>query len=186
MKAKVNKVTIETLLADLWSMPVAAVVHATDTDLTLEPSLALRLGGQVIWELEYIGYCPVGEAIVTSPGESQFEKIIHAVGPRWGEGSERGKLAGVTFECLRLAEANNLKSLALPAISTGALGYPLENCATTMLTTIIDYSFEDLKHLRRITLCLQDSHALEVFDREFKRQIADLRDEGPDSQQAAV
>ncbi|MCA9906429.1 MAG: macro domain-containing protein [Anaerolineae bacterium] len=186
MKAKVNKVTIETLLADLWLMPVATAVHATDTELSLTPTLAAKFGTQVIWELEYIGYCPVGEAVITSPGESQFEKIIHAVGPRWGEGSERGKLAGVTYECLRLAEENNLKSLAMPAISTGALGYPLENCATTMLGTIIDYSFEDLKHLRRITLCLQDAHALEVFDREFARQLAELRDEDANSHQAAV
>ncbi len=175
MKTKINKVTLQILVADLWSLPVDAVVHATDTDLTLEPGLRSRVGSQIIWELDYIGYCPVGEAVMTSAGDLPFARLIHAVGPRWGEGSERGKLASVTFECLRLTEEAGLKSLALPAISTGALGYPLENCATTMLTTIIDYTFEDLKHLRRVVLCLNDDHALDIFRGELTRQLAEVQ-----------
>lgn len=183
MKAKINKVTIQTLQADLWSLPVAAVVHATDTDLSVPADLLHRIGSTVARELEYIGYCPVGEAIITGGGNLLFEKIIHTVGPRWGEGSERGKLAGAVFECLRLAEVNGLKSLALPAISTGSQGYPLENCATTMLTQIIDYTFEDLRSLRRIVLCLESDIAQEIFEREFARQLAEL---GADAGRAAV
>ena len=174
MKTKINKVTLQILVADLWSLPVDAVVHATDTDLNLEPGLRARVGSQIIWELDYIGYCPVGEAVMTGAGDLPFMRLIHAVGPRWGEGSERGKLASVPFECLRLAEEAGLKSLALPAISTGALGYPLENCATTMLTTIIDYTYEDLKHLRRVILCLSDDHAQEIFRHELARQLAEV------------
>jgi O-acetyl-ADP-ribose deacetylase (regulator of RNase III) len=184
MKAKVNKVSIQTLAADIWSVPVAGVVHATDTDLTLPAHILTRTGAVVERELAHIGYCPVGQAVITGAGALPFEKIIHAVGPRWGEGSERGKLAGVVFECLRLAEANGLKSLALPAISTGALGYPLENCATTTLSTVIDYTFEDLKHLRRIVIGLDNDLALEAFDRELLRQLQELGAEGEG--QAAV
>lgn len=178
MKVKINKVTIQTQIADIWSLSVAAVVNATDTDLTLRPELVARAGADVVREISLIGYCAVGSAVITSGGALPFRKIIHAVGPRWGEGAERGKLASATYESLQLAEQHGLKSIALPAISTGTLGYPLENCATTMLTTIVDYTFEELKALKTIVLALDDQHSLEVFDRELSRQIQSLGEEG--------
>ncbi len=178
MKAKVNKVTIRLTPQAVLAVNAAGIVNATDTDLSLEPELAARAGSQVRLECSIIGWCEVGSAVITSAGDLPSEKIIHVVGPRWGEGSERGKLASATWECLRLAEANDLKSLALPAISTGAAGYPLENCATTMLTQIIDFTFEDLKHLRTITLCLPDELTFAAFKHEFEQQIEDLRQSG--------
>jgi O-acetyl-ADP-ribose deacetylase (regulator of RNase III) len=66
----------------------------------------------------------------------------------------------------------------MPAISTGAFGYPLENCATTMLTQIIDFTFEDLKHLRTIILCLPDELTFEAFKHEFEQQLEALRESG--------
>jgi O-acetyl-ADP-ribose deacetylase (regulator of RNase III) len=121
----------------------------------------------------------VGSAVVTSAGRLiTVQKLIHAVGPRWGEGSERGKLANVTWECLRLTEENRLKSLAMPGISTGALGYPVENCAKTMLTQIIDFTFENLKSLRAVTICLDNAVALEIFQNEFENQLQDLKQSG--------
>jgi O-acetyl-ADP-ribose deacetylase (regulator of RNase III) len=116
--------------------------------------------------------------VITSAGDAPFEKIIHTVGPRWGEGSERGKLANATLQALRLAESNQLKSVALPAISAGALGYPLENCAKTMFEQIIDFTFEDLRYLRTIIVCLDSELALQVFREEFIRQLDDLKESG--------
>jgi O-acetyl-ADP-ribose deacetylase len=175
MKAKVNRVSIQLVQDDLLSLPVSAVVNATDTALSLPPRLATKAGIAVQREIAEIGYCEVGSAVMTSAGGLGVEKIIHAVGPRWGEGAERGKLLNVTFECLRLAESHNLKAIAMPAISTGALGYPLENCATTMLTQIIDYTFEDLKHLRTVMICLDNPLAYEAFKKEFQAQLLELR-----------
>jgi O-acetyl-ADP-ribose deacetylase len=177
MKVKVNKVTLQTMVTNIWDLSVDAVVNSVNTDLVLRPDLATYLGSEITRELMHIGYCPVGSAIATLGGNTTFDRIFHAVGPRWGEGSERGKLMSVTFECLRLAEDAHLKSIAMPAISIGAHGYPLENCATTMLTQIIDYTFEDLKYLRRIILCLDTQQMLEAFDRELKRQMEELGEE---------
>jgi O-acetyl-ADP-ribose deacetylase len=178
MKVKINKVTIQTCVANLWTLPVAVAVHTTDTDLNLSRELVNLAGADLLRDVSAIGYCAVGSAVITSAGTLPLKNIIHVVGPRWGEGAERGKLASATFECLNLAETNSLKSIALPAISTGAMGYPLENCATTMLTTIVDYTFEDLKALRTIILALDDEHSLEVFDRELNSQIQSLGEEG--------
>jgi O-acetyl-ADP-ribose deacetylase (regulator of RNase III) len=178
MKAKVNKVTIQVVQSDILNLPVAAIVNDTDTDLEMSPRLLGKVGTAIQRELALIGYCEVGSAVITNAGNLTFDKIIHTVGPRWGEGSERGKLINAVFECLRLAETHKLKSIAFPAISLGANGYPLENCAKTMLTQIIDYTFEDLKNLRTIMICLNDALALEVFKREFQRQLEELKQDG--------
>ncbi|MBK8025995.1 MAG: macro domain-containing protein [Chloroflexi bacterium] len=174
-KVKINKVTIRLLNADLLTVPADGIVTPTDPNLTMEFELARRVGAEVPRELSIMGWCDVGSAIVTSAGRLPFKKILHAVGPRWGEGSERGKLANVTRECLRLAEEHGLHSLVMPAISTGSLGYPVENCALTMLTQIVDYTFEDLRALRSVLLCLQDPHSLEAFSLELDRQVEQLR-----------
>jgi O-acetyl-ADP-ribose deacetylase (regulator of RNase III) len=184
MKAKINKVSIQITHGDLLSMPVTAIVNDTDTDLMMEPRLVGKVGIGVQRELALIGYCEVGAAVITSAGNMGVEKIIHTVGPRWGEGSERGKLSNAVFECLRLAELHKQKSIAFPAISTGTNGYPLENCAKTMLTQIIDYTFEDLKHLRTIILCLNSELAFEVFRREFQQQLEELKQGGEAKVQA--
>lgn len=178
MKAKINKVTVRLVREPLLSTGAAAIVHATDTNLSFEPELAARAGLDVVRECAAIGWCDVGSAVLTGAGNLPAEKIIHVVAPRWGEGSERGKLASVTWECLRLAEANGLKSIAMPAISTGSLGYPVENCAKTMLTQIIDFTFEPLKRLRAIYLCLPDPLAYAAFQGEFERQLDELRQSG--------
>ena len=178
MKAKVNKVTIEIVMAGLLQQDVVAIVHTTDPSLTVSPWLAEKAGASVQRECLEIGYCDVGAAVVTGAGNMKYEKIIHAVAPRWGESSARGKLANVTWDVLRHAEASKLKSVAMPAISIGALGYPVENCAKMMIGEIIDFTFESLKHLRNIVVCLETKQSYEAFEFEFNRQIQILKDTG--------
>lgn len=178
MKAKVNKVTIQIVQADILTLTAAALVNATDPNLSMPPVLAAKAGADVQRECREIGWCNVGDAAITSGGKSGFEKIIHAVGPKWGEGAERGKLANVTLRSLQLAEDEQLKSIAVPAISTGNLGYPLENCAKVMLTQVIDFTFEELKHLRTIIVCVETQVALQIFELEFQQQLQDLKESG--------
>lgn len=178
MKAKVNRVTIQIIQDDILSLSSAGIVNSTDPNLSVPPALAARAGPTVEQACAAIGWCDIGSAVVTTAGDISAQKIIHAVGPRWGEGSERGKLANVTLECLRLAEQNRLKSIAIPAISTGALGYPIENCAKTMLTQIIDFTFENPRYLKEITVCLDTSAAYNIFKQEFAEQIERLKSAG--------
>lgn len=181
MKVKVNKVTIRLFQGEARAVAAEALVTVTDSTLSLDPELARRAGPSLKQELAALAWCEVGGAVITDAGKlATLRKLIHAVGPRWGEGSERGKLANVTLECMRLAEATGLRSIVLPPISTGALGYPLENCALTMLTQIVDYTFEDLHSLRSVVVALPDQRAFSVFKQELEHQIAQLRetDEG--------
>jgi len=180
MKAKVNRVTIQINHGDVYAAGTAGIAVQTNSDLELNETLLAKAGPNILRETTLVGWCDVGSAVITGKGmlPAPIEKVLHVVGPRWGEGSERGKLAGATFECLRLAEANRLKSLALPPISTGALGYPLENCAKTMIGQVIDFTFEDLKALSKVVFCLEDDVAFEIFKREFSAQLNELRANG--------
>ncbi|MBZ0300159.1 MAG: macro domain-containing protein [Anaerolineae bacterium] len=178
MKAKVNKVNIRMIQDELLGLSVGALVHVTDPNLSLDPVFASEAGPDVTEACLEIGWCRVGSAVMTTAGNLCCEKLIHAVAPRWGEGSERGKLANLTRSCLWLAEEHGLKSLALPAISSGTLGYPLESCARLMIAEIIDFTFEDIKNLRSVVVCLENALAWEVFDTEFARTLDRLRARG--------
>jgi O-acetyl-ADP-ribose deacetylase len=178
MKAKVNKVTIQVIQDDILTLTVAGLVHPTDTNLHVNSALTEKAGPTLQQTCNDIGWCDVGSAVITDAGEMTVEKIIHAVGPRWGEGSERGKLANVTLQCLRLAEEYKLKSIAIPSISTGILGYPVENCAKTMLAQIIDFTFDTPRFLRTIIICLDTPVAYQIFKNEFLEQIENLKETG--------
>jgi O-acetyl-ADP-ribose deacetylase (regulator of RNase III) len=178
MQTQVNAVTIELLQGDITDLATDAIVNAANSALSLGAGVAgaiARKGGPSIQtECNKIGYCEVGGAVITGAGNLAARYVIHAVGPHMSESNARGKLASAARESLALAERNGLTSIALPAISTGIFGYPLEGCAQVMLRVIIDYTFEDLLHLRRVVVCLYDAHAYGIFERELTQQLADL------------
>lgn len=178
MKVKVNKVTIQVVQDDILSLDMNGIVNSTDPNLHLNPTLLLRAGIKLKDAVDSIGWCDIGDAVITDSGDLAFQKIIHAVGPRWGEGSERGKLANTTLACLRLAEQYRLRSLALPAISAGVLGYPLENCARTIITQVIDYTFENPRFLKLVVICLDNLMAMNVFRNELSLQVEHLKNAG--------
>ncbi len=85
----------------------------------------VRRGGQIIQqESSRLAPVSVGSAAVTTAGALPCKWVIHAVGPRWGEGEEEEKLRSAVRSSLDEAERLSARSLALPAISTGIFGYP--------------------------------------------------------------
>ena len=73
-----------------------------------------------------IGGTFVGGAVITTGGNLKAKHVIHAVGPRMGEGNEDEKLKNATLNSLKLMDEHKLKSIAFPAISTGIFGFPIE------------------------------------------------------------
>ncbi len=181
MKTVLNGITVELVQGDITDLDVDAIVNAANSQLILGAGVAgaiRRKGGPSIQEeCLAIGHCDVGDAVITGGGDLKARHVIHAVGPRMGEGSEAGKLANAVRASLRLAEAHGLHSIAFPAISTGVFGYPLESCAEVMLRVIFDYTFEDLEALQHVIICLYDTHAFDIFAAEFQRKLAELQDE---------
>src|SRR6185503_3521647 len=79
------------------------------------------------------GPLPTGSAVVTTAGQLPFKGVIHAVGPRYGEGDEESKLVQALGEAFRLAEERGWRSVAFPAVSSGIFAVPLEICARAYL-----------------------------------------------------
>jgi O-acetyl-ADP-ribose deacetylase (regulator of RNase III) len=181
METVLNGVTVELVQGDITELDTDAIVNAANSQLILGAGVAgaiNRKGGPTIQEeCLKIGQCEVGGAVITGGGNLKARHVIHAVGPRMGEGSEAGKLGNAVRASLNLMEQHGLSSIAFPAISTGVFGYPLESCADVMLRAIIDYTYEDLKTLDHIIVCLYDGRAFEIFKTEFQRKLDELSDD---------
>ncbi len=120
--------TVAAVLGDLTELPVDAIVNAANSALAHGGGLAgaiVRRGGAVIQEeSDRLAPVPVGGAATTGAGALPCRWVIHAVGPRWGEGDEELKLRSAVRSSLVEATRLAARSLALPAISTGIFGYP--------------------------------------------------------------
>jgi len=167
---KVRKTILELEQGDITDMDCDAVVNAANTDLVLGGGVAgaiCRKGGPAIQEeCNKIGRIGVGEAVITTGGNLKAKYVIHAVGPGFGEGDEDRKLASATLNSLRLADRHKLRSIAFPAISTGIFGFPVDRCASVMLSTTISY-LQGKTGIERVVFCLYDSATFEVFRRKL-------------------
>lgn len=174
MKVKVGKATLESVEGDITEMETDAIVNAANAHLTLGGGVAgaiRRKGGpQIQNECNRIGGTFVGGAVITTAGNLKARYVIHAVGPRMGEGNEDEKLRNATLNSLKVADENNLKSISFPAISTGIFGYPIERCAEVMLRTTIDY-LKGQTSLEKVVFCLFGEQSFQVFENQLRQEI---------------
>jgi len=125
---EVGGCTLRAVLGDLTVERVDAIVNAANSMLAHGGGLAgaiVARGGQVIQsESSRLAPVAVGGAVVTTAGDLPCSWVIHAVGPRWGEGDEEAKLRSAVRSSLEEADRLAARTVALPAISTGIFGYP--------------------------------------------------------------
>ena len=175
MKAVIKERTLELIDGDITEMNTDAIVNAANSMLIMGGGIAGAIrskGGMGIqFECIKIGRTPVGQAAITSGGKLKAKYVIHAVGPRMGEGNEDEKLRNVTLNSLKLADKNNLKSISFPAISAGIFGFPIERCAEIMLRTVIDY-LKCQTGLGRVVFCLYGEDSYRVFEKELKMHLS--------------
>ncbi len=139
---------VETLCADITTLPCDGVVNAANSSLLggggVDGAIH-RAAGPALLEAcrrvrqeEYPDGLPAGEAVITPAGRMKCARVIHTVGPVWGGGGrkEAERLASCYRNSLRLAEEAGLETLAIPAISTGVYGYPPEKAARVVFQTL--------------------------------------------------
>ena len=170
MEKMINRSTIEHLEGDITEMDTDAIVNAANAALQLGGGVAgaiRRKGGSTIQaECDTVGGTFVGGAVITTGGNLKARHVIHAVGPRMGEGNEDEKLRNATLNSLKVADQRNLKSVAFPAISTGIFGFPVDRCAHIMLTTTIDY-LKGETGIKKVVFCLFGEESYKTFLKEF-------------------
>jgi len=163
---------LELIEGDITELEVDAIVNAANDQLQLGTGVAGAIrskGGPTIQEeCDRIGGTPVGTAVMTAAGNLKARWVIHAVGPRMGEGDEDKKLAAAVRAALALADRRGIRTIALPAISTGNFGFPVDRAARITLTEVHRFLQGGTK-LERVVLCLHGEDAFAVFKRELRR-----------------
>ncbi len=177
MQTKIKNTEVVLVKGDITDQETDAIVNAANAALILGAGVAGAIrnkGGPAIQaECDRIGGCPVGGAVLTTGGDLKAPHVIHAVGPRMGEGEEDEKLRNATRNSLRLADEHALHSLTFPAISTGIFGFPVGRCAEIMLSETISY-VKGKTGLRRIVFCLFDAKTLRTFEETLQRLLQQL------------
>ena len=166
MIRQINRTTLEIVRGDITDRDEDAIVNPSNPELTLGSGVSAVIrekGGSIIQaECRKKGPVHVGEAVITSGGSLKSPFVIHTVGPKWGEGSEDDKLRQAVYRTLRVADQNGLKSLAMPAISTGIHGFPVRRAAEIILDTIVRY-VSIVTTLRKVAIVLYDEDTFRLF-----------------------
>jgi O-acetyl-ADP-ribose deacetylase (regulator of RNase III) len=172
VRIPMNGTVLELVEGDITEFEVEAIVNAANTKLELGTGVAGAIrekGGPTIQkECKRIGGTAVGSAVITGAGELNAKHVIHAVGPKMGEGDEDRKLSSAVRSALALADRHGLKSIALPAISTGVYGFPMDRCARITLTEIHRYLQGGTK-LEQVVVCLYGDESFNTFRQELRR-----------------
>ena len=168
METEINGVIIELRKGDISVQEdIEAVVNAANAELKTGGGVAGAIHRAAGPKLAEAGqkYAPIkpGEAVITPAFNLPNEHVIHCLGPVYGRDKPEDKLLASCYtEALKLAEEHGIKSVAFPAISTGAFGYPLEEAACQALETVIKQT-EELEVVKLIRFVLFDEQGLRTY-----------------------
>lgn len=126
---------IRVVKGDITTLEVDAIVNAANASLLggggVDGAIHHAAGPRLLAHCQTLGGCPTGEARISPGFDLPAKWVIHTVGPIWhgGYAGEPEALAACYHNALELARANGVRTIAFPAISTGAYGYPKQPAA---------------------------------------------------------
>src|SRR6185436_16461344 len=178
----IGKTKLCLVVGDIAEQDTDAVVTAAHWRLNkgagTDGTIHSKGGPKIYEECQKIGGCPIGDAAITTGGNLKARHVIHAVGPVWrgGDEDEAKLLARAYRRSLEVAVQNNLRSISIPSISTGAFGYPLKLAAPVAMKTIVEFlrhGRHNLDEVRMVLYQREDDRAYPLFAAALEQVLAE-------------
>lgn len=170
--------TFSVVVGDLLKEPVECIVNAANGMLAHGGGVAAAIAGaagpDLVSEGDRIvreqGAIPTGGAVVTTAGDLPFKGVIHAVGPRMGQGEEEQKLVKALESSFLLAQKRGWQSLSFPGISSGIFAVPHDICARAYIRAVRQfYTANPDTSLKAIRLCLFEGPLLDAVKEAMEK-----------------
>ncbi len=162
---------IEIHKGDITKLKVDVIVNAANKTLLgggVDGAIHRAAGKELLAECRLLNGCETGNAKITKAYNLPAKYVIHTVGPVWygGKNNEVELLQNAYFNSLKLAEKNNIESIAFPNISTGVYNFPKEKAAEIAINTVNNY----LKNSRieKVIFCVFDDENYNLYSKLLK------------------
>jgi len=169
--------TIESILADITTLTVDAIVNAANSSLMggggVDGAIHDAAGPELLDECIKIAEkrrpnesCPAGDVVITGAGRLPAKYVIHTVGPVWrgGNKGEPELLASCYRKSLLLAQENGIESIAFPNISTGVYGYPKEKAAEVAVNTVRE-TLKETPNIKKVVFICFDKDNFSLYNK---------------------
>ena len=179
-RSRVGSTELILVKGDITRQMVDAIVNAANSGLMggggVDGAIHRAAGPRMTEEcrqiVSKIGRLPAGKAVITRGGDLPAPYVIHTVGPVWngGKHNEAATLASCYVESLKIAAEYGLTSIAFPAISTGAYGYPPDKAAKIAVQAVKDYLASNAGSFKSVGFVVYDSVTYRIYETELALQ----------------
>lgn len=175
-KEEKKKLQISLVLGDITALKVDCIVNSANKSLLagsgVSGAIHRKSGKELEEECKSIGFCEVGEAVITKGYGLPVKHLIHTVGPIFGKenGKEELLLSKCYHSSLKLANQHHLSSIAFPSISTGHHGFPIQKAAEIVAKTLLDYLNGPSRSIKEIFIVVYDQEDFFVYENIFQEK----------------